>query len=131
MACGGLCATARDWARFGLCLARDGKNLSGEQVLPRDYVVASRTSKAARAVYAAAVADDDWTSAYHNKLWILGEQQEVCCMIGVNGAASGLIDDAICGHLSLISRPFPAIHLSSVGHFGLTVGVENAQGSMC
>jgi hypothetical protein len=82
VACGGLCATARDWGRFGLCLAHDGKNLQGEQIFPRDYVVGSRSSEAQKF----GTSYDGWTSAYHNKLWVYGQAQEICSMIGAENA---------------------------------------------
>jgi CubicO group peptidase (beta-lactamase class C family) len=80
VACGGLCATARDWARFGLCLSRDGINHLGEQIIPREYVLDSRTSKSQVVPYdVKRHRRDEFVSCYHNKLWIVGEAQDVCC----------------------------------------------------
>ena len=60
VACGGFCATLRDWARVGLCPASDGKAADGTQVVPAAYVRTSLVSSGVqRAAYAAAKQDSD------------------------------------------------------------------------
>jgi hypothetical protein len=48
LACSFCCCCCRDWARFGLCITQGGRNLAGDQILPRDYVESSRRSEAQR-----------------------------------------------------------------------------------
>jgi CubicO group peptidase (beta-lactamase class C family) len=83
LACGGLCATARDWARFGLCIAHDGLSQTGEQLLPAAFVRGSRTSEAQRATvseFYGGSSRHGLVTSYHNKLWIFGESQETWCV---------------------------------------------------
>ena len=90
VACGGLCATARDWARVGLLLQRDGAVVRGggvagaaagatttTQVLPAAFVRGCRTAPAAQQeafgrACGAGTLEGDWGMGYHNQLWLFG-----------------------------------------------------------
>ena len=86
VATGGMNTTLRDAARFGMMI-RDRGEFRGEQVIPAPWVDAIlqvsdqlRANMAANAKYG----EEPW-SAYHNMWWILDEQAQEFCAVGVHG----------------------------------------------
>ncbi len=81
--CGGIAATARDIARFGLCVLRSGRVL-GAQVLPEPFIADTR--RGSRAV----VVDQDFVAlhpsgSYRNQWWVTGDQSGSFLAKGVFG----------------------------------------------
>ena len=83
---GGMNTTLRDAARFGMMI-RDRGQVRGEQVIPADWVDATlqiddqlRANMAANPKYS----DDPWL-AYHNMWWVLDDEMEEYCAVGVHG----------------------------------------------
>ncbi|MDB4542643.1 beta-lactamase family protein [bacterium] len=83
---GGMNTTLRDAARFGMMI-RDRGQVRGEQIIPADWVDATlqiddqlRANMAANPKYS----DDPWL-AYHNMWWVLDDEIEEYCAVGVHG----------------------------------------------
>jgi len=85
---GGLCATARDVARFGQLLLDDGRPASGEQVLPlgwtRDVLAGSADGKDA---FAAMSSFDTGMPGghYRHQFWVLFADGQVVLALGIHG----------------------------------------------
>ena len=86
VATGGMNSTLRDAARFGMMI-RDRGECRGEQVIPAPWIDAIvevndqlRANMAANAKYQ----EEPWT-AYHNMWWILDEQAQEFCAVGIHG----------------------------------------------
>jgi CubicO group peptidase (beta-lactamase class C family) len=84
---GGVSATLRDLARFGLMLERDGASLTGEQVVPaswlRDSYVGGPDSRAA---FAASPDDNRMPGGmYRNQFWLPFPDRDVLLCLGIHG----------------------------------------------
>lgn len=84
---GGICATARDVARFGQMLLEDGA-VDGHPVVPRDWVRGSRTvDPDVRAAFAASDTEPYLPGGwYRNQLWFVpGMSGDVMLCLGIHG----------------------------------------------
>ena len=86
VATGGYNATARDTARYGVMI-RDKGVIRGERVLPASWLEhmvdvkdSDRQAMARNSNYSQA----DWV-AYHDMWWILDDEQEEFCAVGIHG----------------------------------------------
>lgn len=84
-----LSAVLRDWGRLGLLLARDGE-WHGEQVIPRDWVVAATTA-AAGSFLAPGIASRFY--GYGFQTWVLPGPRRQFALLGIHGQAI-LVDSA-------------------------------------
>jgi CubicO group peptidase (beta-lactamase class C family) len=84
---GGISATLRDLARFGLMLQREGASLTGEQVVPaswvRDTYVGGPDSRAA---FAQSPDDNRMPGGmYRNQFWLPFPDRDVLLCLGIHG----------------------------------------------
>lgn len=78
--------TLRDFARWGLLLANDGRSLTGSQVVPAAWVDDTFAHSPARAAAFARGEDGETMpgAEYHNQTWVL-EPERVVSMLGIHG----------------------------------------------
>jgi CubicO group peptidase (beta-lactamase class C family) len=81
---GSLCATARDLARLGLLMARDGM-LAGEQIVPSEWVHRSRGSAEPHLAVGALGPSGYDHYGYANLWWTLGGPHQAFTGLGVHG----------------------------------------------
>jgi CubicO group peptidase (beta-lactamase class C family) len=84
IAAGSLNASARDTARLGLLMVRDG-NLDGEQIVPREWVRRSRGSLAPHLAVGALGPSGYDHYGYANQWWTLGGEHRTFTGLGVHG----------------------------------------------
>ena len=85
---GGLCATARDVARFGQLLADDGRSRTGEQVLPRWWTrdVLAGAADAKDAFAATSSFETGMPGGhYRHQLWVPFPDGQVVLALGIHG----------------------------------------------
>ena len=85
---GGLCATARDVARFGQLLLDDGRAASGEQVLPEDWTrdVLAGAADGKDAFAATSSFDTGMPGGhYRHQLWVPFAAEQVMLALGFTG----------------------------------------------
>ena len=80
---GGLTATLRDYARFGLLYLHEGKNLAGEQVIPRDWVNETRQGNHQHFAQTGSIGLPD--GAYRNQFWIEDSTERALMCVGIFG----------------------------------------------
>ena len=78
--------TLRDFARWGNLLLDEGRSLTGDQVIPQQWVEDTYTPSIPRA---AAFTKGDYANAfprgeYHNQAWVI-EPGRVVTMLGIHG----------------------------------------------
>lgn len=80
----------RDFARVAALVLRDGRNLSGEQVVPAGVFNAiAQPNIQARQAYQAGPDDPVFPLAhYKNQFWVLEPEQSRFCMLGIHGQFS-------------------------------------------
>ena len=78
--------TLRDFARWGHLLVNEGRNLTGDQVIPAAWVDDTFAPSAARAAAFARGAERESMpgAEYHNQTWVL-EPGRVAAMLGIHG----------------------------------------------
>lgn len=84
---GQLSLRLRDFARLAMLVSTDGRNLAGEQVLPRGFAAGiARTDPAARQAYSAGTADAVFPRGqYRHQFWVLDPDQQQLGMLGIHG----------------------------------------------
>lgn len=84
---GQLSLRMRDFARLAMLVITDGRNLAGEQVLPRGFT--SRIVGAdpdARQAYSAGTADPVFSQGqYRDQFWVLDPDRQQLSMLGIHG----------------------------------------------
>lgn len=83
LACGGLNATLRDYARFGLLYLNSGRNLAGEQVIPADWVADTRVGNHEHFAVTGSAGLPD--GAYRNQFWIEDSVNRAIMCVGIFG----------------------------------------------
>jgi len=86
MAFGGLNATLRDYARFGMLYLNQGRNFKGEQLVPAAWVKASVTPDAPHLMPGRDNPGSDWPMGYGYQWWIPENPQGDFTAIGIYGA---------------------------------------------
>ncbi|HKV68632.1 MAG TPA: serine hydrolase [Gaiellales bacterium] len=104
---GGVCATLRDMARFGLMQLREGR-VGDAQVVPRDWVLDTRHGDD-ECIAAYARAEDIEVHAgemYRNQFWVL-ERDAVYAALGIHGQMVwiNVPADVVCVKLSTWPAP--------------------------
>lgn len=85
LADGGLNASLRDYARFGLLYANEGA-IAGRQVVPAAWVAASRDGDIAAFAEAPNVAMQDLPQAcYSQQWWVLDREAGISAALGIHG----------------------------------------------
>jgi CubicO group peptidase (beta-lactamase class C family) len=94
--------TARDFAKFGLLYLRGGE-WDGEQLLPEDWVVYSRTPSSANAEYGA-----QW--------WLDPTRPELMHAIGIQGQVITVdtLHDLVIVQLSTVGGSLPLEHTEAI-----------------
>ncbi|TDD55212.1 serine hydrolase domain-containing protein [Saccharopolyspora elongata] len=84
---GGICTTLGDLARFGAMILADGTSLTGEQVVPAQWVadIFTGAPDAAEAFAAAADAHGLPGGAYRSKFWFPKAGGDVALCLGIHG----------------------------------------------
>jgi CubicO group peptidase (beta-lactamase class C family) len=85
MAFGGLNATLRDYARFGLLYLNQGRNFQGKQLVPVSWVKASVTPDAPHLMPGRDNPGSDWPMGYGFQWWIPENPQGDFTAIGIYG----------------------------------------------
>lgn len=85
MAFGGLNATLRDYARFGLLYLNQGRNFKGEQLVPKNWVKASVTPDAPHLMPGRDNPGSDWPMGYGYQWWIPENPEGDFTAIGIYG----------------------------------------------
>jgi len=85
MAFGGLNATLRDYARFGMLYLNQGRNFKGEQLVPATWVKASVTPDAPHLMPGRDNPGSDWPMGYGYQWWIPENPQGDFTAIGIYG----------------------------------------------
>lgn len=85
MAFGGLNATLRDYARFGLLYLNQGRNFKGEQLVPKNWVKVSVTPDAPHLMPGRDNPGSDWPMGYGYQWWIPENPEGDFAAIGIYG----------------------------------------------
>lgn len=85
MAFGGLNATLRDYARFGLLYLNQGRNFKGEQLVPKNWVKVSVTPDAPHLMPGRDNPGSDWPMGYGYQWWIPENPEGDFTAIGIYG----------------------------------------------
>ena len=86
---GQLNLTLRDFARWAIPFVREGKSLTGAQVIPPAWIAATlESSDRRRAAFAASDVSAMFplpNAQYHNQAWVLDPDQGLMVMLGIHG----------------------------------------------
>lgn len=111
---GQLNLTLRDFARWGMPFLREGVSLTGERVIPTDWIDATlEPSLARRAAFACSDYRDTFPFPgieYHNQAWILDPRRRIMAMLGIHGQFCYLdlgLDLMIAGYSSFPDQVHP------------------------
>ena len=84
VACGGLCVTLRDLARFGQ-LHLQGGAVDGRQIVPRSWIE-DTVSRGDNGVWTRGERVEQWPrGSYRNQWWVSGDDHGVYCGFGIHG----------------------------------------------
>ncbi len=84
VACGGLCVTLRDLARFGQ-LYLDGGAVGERQIVPRSWIE-DTVRRGDNAAWTRGERVEQWPrGSYRNQWWVSGDERGVYCGFGIHG----------------------------------------------
>lgn len=106
---GGICATLRDLARFGAMVLAEGTALTGEQVVPANWIQDTVTGGPdSRAAFAACPVDNGMPGGmYRNQFWIPYPGRDVLLCLGIHGQMIYIDRPAQLVGVKLSSWPLP------------------------
>jgi CubicO group peptidase (beta-lactamase class C family) len=106
---GGISATLRDLARFGLMVLAEGSSLTGEQVVPAAWIHDTVTGGPdSRAAFAACRFDNGMPGGmYRNQFWIPYPGSDVLLCLGIHGQMIYINRPAQLVAVKLSSWPLP------------------------
>ena len=106
---GGICATLRDLARFGLMVLAEGTSPTGEQVVPAAWIADTVTGGPdSRAAFADCPVDNGMPGGmYRNQFWIPYPDSSVLLCLGIHGQMIYINRPAQLVAVKLSSWPLP------------------------